>query len=303
MSAHDSAQRDRQRLRDDGAHVLPRWVNFIQDNLFLTFLILAEAYLLGTLMTLGWVGDIEQPEQWGAYHGLGVVLFFFAGAMAAGVALRCSVAAANAFKRRDLGFGLFNFLGLLVFSGAEIWASLSERSANLRPTPADTAVLNLLGVSSLPVSPTVVVVALLLPFASLYYGFSQQRVRESEQDRADKLAEEEAALERKVLRAKKMAEVRQAQAAGLAGAMRAGVQAARGKAEAPPDAPAQGAHASGIARIEASEASKDAIAMRADDPHAQEAHEDEALQEAIHEAMPTTRYNARRLDDRLAATK
>jgi hypothetical protein len=221
--------------------------------------------------------------------------------MAAGVALRCSVAAANAFKRRDLGFALFNFLGLLVFSGAEIWASLSERSANLRPTPADTAVLNLLGVSSLPVSPTVVVVALLLPFASLYYGFSQQqRVRESDQDRADKLAQEEAALERKVLRARKMAEVRQAQAAGLAGAMRAGVQAARGKAAAPPDAPAQGAHASGIAPIEASAASEDAIAIRADDRSVQEAHEDEALQE---EAMPTNRYNARRLDDRLAATK
>jgi hypothetical protein len=297
MSTHDSSQRDRQRFRDDGAHVLPRWVNFIQDNLFLTFLILAEAYLLGTLMTLGWVGDIEQPEQWGAYHGLGVVLFFFAGAMAAGVALRCSVAAANAFRRRDLGFALFNFLGLLVFSGAEIWASLSERSANLRPTPADTAVLNLLGVSSLPVSPTVVVVALLLPFASLYYGFSQQqRMRESDQDRADKLAQEGAALERKVLRAKKMAEVRQAQAAGLAGAMRAGVQAARGKAEAPPDAPAQVARGSVVAPIEASE---DATAMRADDPPEQELHEDEALQEA----MPTNRYNVRRLDDRLAATK
>jgi hypothetical protein len=300
MSTHDPAQRDRQRLRDDGAHVLPPWVNFIQDNLFLTFLILAEAYLLGTLMTLGWVGDIEQPEQWGAYHGLGVVLFFFAGAMAAGVALRCSVAAANAFKRRDLGFGLFNFLGLLVFSGAEIWASLSERSANLRPTPADTAVLNLLGVSSLPVSPTVVVVALLLPFASLYYGFSQQRVRESEQDRADKLAQEEAALERKVLRAKKMAEVRAAQAAGLAGAMRAGVQAARGRTN-----------------VEDAEMERPALPFEAERPRQSEMEaeaerlrvvETEAGAEADYgsegdEAMPSGRYNAKRLDDRLAATR
>jgi hypothetical protein len=289
MPDHESAQRDTRRHRDDGAPALPRWVNFIQDNLFLTFLILAEAYLLGTLMTLGWVGDIEQPEQWGAYHGLGVVLFFFSGAMAAGVALRCSVAAANAFKRRDLGFGLFNFLGLLVFSGAEIWASLSERSANLRPTPADTAVLDLLGISSLPVSPTVVVVALLLPFASLYYGFSQQRVRESEQDRVDKLAQEEAALERKVLRARKMAEVRSAQAAGLAGAMRAGVQAARGKRDA---AEADAAPSSISSPTPASVGDLTA-AGGAEDVH----------EEAPDEPMPNGRYNAKRLDDRLAATR
>jgi hypothetical protein len=232
------SERAARRERDDGAHVLPRWVNFIQDNLFLTFLILAEAYLLGTLMTLGWVADIEAPSRWGTYHGLGVVLFFFAGAMAAGVALRCSVAAAAAFKRRELGFALFNFLGLVVFSGAEIWASLSERSANLRPTPADTAVLQLLGVSDLPVSPTVVVVALLLPFASLYYGFSQQvrRRYETEEERAAKYAEEQAALERRVLRAQKMAEVRAAQAAGVAAALRASVQAARGEARGVPRA-------------------------------------------------------------------
>jgi hypothetical protein len=217
------------RQPDEAAHALPGWVNFIQDNLFLSFLILAEAYLLGTLMTLGWVPDIESPSHWGTYHGVGVVLFFLAGAMAAGVALRCSVAAAAGFRRREWGFALFNFLGVAAFCGAEIWASLSERSANLHPTPADKAVLQLLGVSALPVSPTVVVVALLLPFASLYYGFSQQRQHhDSPEERAAKLAEEEAALERKLLRARMQAQIRSAQAAGLAGALRAGVQAARG---------------------------------------------------------------------------
>src|SRR5215831_14724568 len=96
---------------DVDAHALPRWVNFIQDNLFLSFLILAEAYLLGTLMTLGWVADIEAPSRWGTYHGLGVVLFFLAGAMAAGVALRCSIKAAACFSHRRWGLALFNLLG------------------------------------------------------------------------------------------------------------------------------------------------------------------------------------------------
>ena len=215
-----------QRAVDRSAeHTLPRWVNFIQDNLFLSFLILAEAYLLGTLMALGWVPDIETPSHWGTYHAVGVVLFFSAGAMAAGVALRCSVKAAGCFQRREWGFAFFNFTGLLLFSGAEIWASLSERSANLRPTPADGAVLSLLGLHGSPISPTVVVVALLLPFATLYYGFSQQQARESAEERAEKAAAEDFALERRLARAQAQARVRQVQVAGLARTARAGLQA------------------------------------------------------------------------------
>jgi hypothetical protein len=211
----------------DDAHTLPRWVNVIQDNLFLSFLILAEAYLLGTLMTLGWVADIEAPSRWGTYHGVGVVLFFLAGAMAAGVALRCSVKAAGCFSRHEWGMATFNFLGLVLFSGAEIWASLSERSANLAPTPADRAVLSILGVSLAPVSPTVVVVAFLLPFASLYYGFSQQQRRETEEERAEQAAAEDFALKRRLARAEAAATRRAVQVGGLAAAVRAGVQAVR----------------------------------------------------------------------------
>ncbi|MDE2233663.1 MAG: hypothetical protein KGJ90_06200 [Patescibacteria group bacterium] len=156
-------------------HVLPVWVNFILDNFLLTFLILAEGYLLGTLMTIGWVGDIESPSQWGVFHGIGVVLFFCAGATAAGIALRSSIAAISYFKRRQWGFAMFNMLGLVAFSAVEIWASLSERSTHLMPTPADTALLHVLGFpTNAPISPTIVMVALLLPFATIYYGFSQQ---------------------------------------------------------------------------------------------------------------------------------
>src|SRR5215831_11488091 len=106
-----AAHWQQRRGEDVDAHTLPGWVNFIQDNLFLSFLILAEAYLLGTLMTLGWVADIEAPSRWGTYHGLGVVLFFLAGAMAAGVALRCSIKAAACFSHRRWGLALFNLLG------------------------------------------------------------------------------------------------------------------------------------------------------------------------------------------------
>jgi hypothetical protein len=156
--------------------------------------------------------------------------------MAAGVALRCSVKAAGCFSRHEWGLALFNFLGLLLFSGAEIWASLSERSANLAPTPADKAVLAILGVSTAPVSPTVVVVAFLLPFASLYYGFSQQQRGASAEERAEQAAAEDFALRRKLARAEAAARRRVVQVGGLASAVRAGVHAVRGS-DAPHDAP------------------------------------------------------------------
>jgi hypothetical protein len=229
--------------QDDGyqeaAHVLPKWVNFIIENWLLTFLLLAEAYLLGTLMTLGWVKDIESPSTWGWYHGLGVALFFAAGATAGGVALRCSVAAVGAFKRKEWGFAWFNLLGLMVFSVMEIWASLSERSQNLTPTPADEAVLNALHVHGAPISPTVVMVAILLPFASIYYGFSQQgRVRETQADLDEKKRRLAADLEEKQMRAEANAKRRAAQVQGLGAMVRGAAGALRGDGEATSTPPA-----------------------------------------------------------------
>jgi hypothetical protein len=189
----------------EAAHVLPRWVNYVIENWLLTCLLLAEAYLLGTLMTLGWGKDVEAPSAWGWYHCIGVVLFFAAGA----------TAAVGAFKRHEWGFALFNFLGLLVFSSVEIWASLSERSSNLHPTPADNAVLDALGLHGASVSPTVVMVAALLPFASIYYGFSQQgRAKVNEADLVEQEQVEAARLKRKLMRAQANAEIRKAQAQG-----------------------------------------------------------------------------------------
>lgn len=233
-------QQDTSRMsREDraAAHVLPRWIQFVQQNLFLTFLILAEAYLLGDLMQRGWVKDIEQWQQWGAYRGVGVVLFFAAGACAAGIALACSVKAAACFADGRWMTGLFNLFGLGLFAGSEIWASLSERSANLAPTPADQAVLSLLNVHGIPVSPTVIVVALLLPVATIYYGFSQHKEE-------PETAEEQAARQqRKLAEAQYKAQLRQVQAANLAGIGRTFVTTAIGTKDA--SLPGDTAQASG----------------------------------------------------------
>ena len=226
-------------------HALPRWFEWMQDNFFLSALILAEAYLLGDLMQRGWVRDIEDPNSWGRYHGVGVVLFFAAGAMAAGVALSCSVKASNAFAHGKWGSGLFSFLGVAAFGLCEIWASLSERSANLMPTPADHAVLNLLGVSHLPISPTVVIVALLLPFTTLYSGFSRQHVETP-------LEEEKAKLERELTLEPLRQQVRARKAIGAVGLGRQMLDAARGKE--PPEQPPTGPGSPSLAPVRGDDA-------------------------------------------------
>ncbi len=194
MTQHHTTQMSREDRA--AAHVLPGWIQWVQSNLLLSFLLLAEAYLLGDLMQRGWVAHIDNIGTWGIYHGVGVVLFFAAGATAAGIALSCSVKAAACFADSRFFMGLFNLFGLLLFAVVEIWASLSERSANLAPTPADRAVLDLLHIPDLPVSPTVVVVALLLPIATIYYGFSQHRpeveTHEERQERQTREREETA---------------------------------------------------------------------------------------------------------------
>ncbi|HEV2236861.1 MAG TPA: hypothetical protein VGR57_09410 [Ktedonobacterales bacterium] len=210
-------------MNDLKAHTLPAWFEWVQDHFFLSALIVAEAYLLGDLMQRGWVANIESPETWGRYHGVGVVLFFAAGAMAAGVALGCSVKASAAFTRRLWGRGLFNFTGVLVFSICEVWASLSERSANLAATPADHAVLGIVGWQGWPVSPTVLIVALLLPFTTIYYGFARQQIMPSAEQLEAEAQQQEVRQAAELAKARHNAQLRVVQAAGVRHAVAAGL--------------------------------------------------------------------------------
>jgi hypothetical protein len=221
---------------DDSLHALPAWFAAFQKTCGLSFLILASAYLLGNLATLGWVPNIDTPAGWGLFRGAGVVIFFLAGVAVAGIGLTCSVVFVGALKRRHAFMALTTGLGMLLFFGVEVWASLSERSTNIHPTPADLAVLQALGIKGVPpISPTAVVVALLFPLGSLFFGFVQQRrTAVTEQD----LAEDALEMERKIRLAELRARLAEAdgkkhaaQARGAIGAIRAGVQAARSSGE------------------------------------------------------------------------
>lgn len=217
---------------DESLHALPGWFAWFQKTFGLSFLVLASAYLLGKLATLGWVPDINTPANWGVFDGAGVVIFFLAGVAVAGIGLTCSVVFVAAIKRRSWFIAVVTGLGMLLFFGVEVWASLSERSGNLHATPADLAVLSALGFRGLPpIGPTVIVVSALFPLGSLYFGFVQQRRAAVTQI---DLAEDAMEMRRRIQQAEyegQLAEAqatkRAAQARGAVNIVRAGVEAAR----------------------------------------------------------------------------
>ena len=226
---------------DQSMHALPRWFAFFQKTFGLSFLVGCSAYLIGKLATLGWVRDLYNPLGWGWFNAVGVVLFFLGGVTLSGIALTCSLTFARVIQKRpywfsDLFTTVFMLLGMLLFFAIEVWASLAERSTYLIATPIDKAVLSALGFHGTPpISPTVLIISVMFPLGSIYYGFVQQgRQRTTVQD----ITDEDTEMERKIHRAKKAAELRQVQAQGLVGVGKAVGQAVRRTDDTPASASA-----------------------------------------------------------------
>ena len=212
---------------EQAGHVLPFLINWVIDNVLLWLLLLAEGYLMGSLLERGWVDNIESPNNWGTYHGIGVIVFYGAGIAGGGLGLRASVCFVQFLQSRKFFMALFNLFTVMGLTLFEIWSSFSERSFHLVASPADKAVLQFIGqpITS-GISPTLVIVSIALPFMSLTYGFSQQhRSRTSSAD----IADDSIAWDRKIQKAEKQARLREVQAIGS----RRTFQAARGKQEDP----------------------------------------------------------------------
>jgi hypothetical protein len=235
---------------DESLHALPGWFAWFQKTFGLSFIVLSEAYLMGSLATTGWVSALTFPVVFGSFRGIGVIFFFLAGVAVAGIGLTLSVVFVGSIKRRSWFMALFAGSGCLVFFCVEVWASLSERSLYLLATPADVAVLSAFGFKGHPtISPTVLVVSILFPLGSLFFGFAQQRRAAVTQTDLDEDAME---MERKIRRAEQEARLvaaeakkNAARARGAVSILKAGVQAARSPADS--DENEQEAHENGQA--------------------------------------------------------
>jgi len=221
---------------DQSMHALPTWFAWFQRTFGLSFLVLCSAYLMGKLATIGWVQDLYNPMGWGWFNGAGVVFFFFGGVAISGIALTCSLTFAQTIMHRPFTVGhfitaVFTLVGMLVFFGIEVFASMAERSVNIVATRLDQWIWQLFAVS-VPLTPTMIVVSLMFPLGSMYFGFVQQgRQRLTQAD----VAEDKLTMEQRIQHERLTAELAEVQGktaaarAGGVGAMaRAGLQGLRG---------------------------------------------------------------------------
>lgn len=215
-------QRSEQGEHEALAHILPNWFQRFQEVAFLPLMIVAEMLINGVMMASGLVGDVNNPFAGGLQHWLAEatwVALFLAGAVMGGMAIRTSAASSYWFSR-NAARALFNVAGMLGFVALEVWASVMERSYNPIISPVDKATLAWFGVAHPSVSITDVVVALALPLAAMFWGFSAMKPA------VKSAAEVRAEGERKIAEAEAKARVRVAQAAGWGATLRAGTQAA-----------------------------------------------------------------------------
>lgn len=232
QAVRDSPQGD---SFDESLHALPSWFAWFQKTFGLSFIVLAEAYLMGSLAVEGWVKELTFDTVFGSFRGVGVIFFFLAGVAVAGIGLTCSVVFVGSVKRRQPFMAIFTGLGMLIFFGVEVWSSLSERSLYLLATPADLAVLKAFGFKGRPpISPTILVVSLLFPLGSMFFGFVQQR--RAAVTEAD-LAEDEMEMRRRIRQAELEAQLvaaeaqkHAARARGAVGVLKAGAEALRQQA-------------------------------------------------------------------------
>lgn len=227
-----SGQGSAQEHEPELLHVLPRWMQVVQDHVFLTFIVVAEMGVNGYMMASGTVGNPNDPFAGGRadwLHEAMWVTLFLAGAVMAGAILRMSGAAFYWFGRNWI-LGAVNVGGAFVVAVMEVWGSIMLRSYAPFISPADRAVLSQFGIAHPAVSVTDVVVAVALPTISLLWGFSTTKS-------AVKSAQEIAAEgEAKIAKAQIAAKVWEAKLGGVGGALRAGAVSALARKAYPADA-------------------------------------------------------------------
>lgn len=201
---------------------MPRFVAWVQDNLLLTLLIIASGFVNGVMMIDGWVANVQDPQSWGVWGTFGVVILFAAGLGMGGLALRISYKLSECYANRQWGRVAFMALGMLVFAFIEFWASFSQRAAHIHLTPADSALLGVLNIRNPTVSLTAILISIVVPFASIFWGFAAE-------DPAPKALEDEATLKQRLANEEAEAQHKQTMMTIRAKGTRATIRAAMGK--------------------------------------------------------------------------
>lgn len=156
-------------------HILPAWYDFIRRHVVLSLLIICEIVTNGGLVLLLVVHNVNDPWSWSWLEWVyAATLPLGIGLVSGGIAVSLSQICADAFNQRKWGTFLFMFAILLFYGGIEVWASLVERSATSKPTPADLLAFQWLNMQPTALTVSACVFAFMLPFSAIFIGFANR---------------------------------------------------------------------------------------------------------------------------------
>jgi hypothetical protein len=156
-------------------HVLPDWYDFLRRHVVLSLLIICEVVTNGGLVLLLVVHDVNDPLSWSWLEWLyALTLPIGIGLVTGGLAVSLSQVSADAFAQGRWLRGLLFFLVMLFYGAIEVWASLVERSATSKPTPADLLAFAWAGIQPTPITVSALIFALMLPFSAVFVGFANR---------------------------------------------------------------------------------------------------------------------------------
>jgi hypothetical protein len=156
-------------------HVLPEWYDFLRRHVILSLLIVCEVVTNGGLVLLLVVHDVNDPLSWSWLEWLyALTLPLGIGLVTGGLAVSLSQVSADAFSQGKWIRGLCFFLVMLFYGAIEVWASLVERSATSKPTPADLLAFAWAGIQPTPITVSALIFALMLPFSAIFVGFANR---------------------------------------------------------------------------------------------------------------------------------
>jgi hypothetical protein len=162
-------------IQQEQHHALPEWYDFLRRHVVLSLLIVCEVVTNGGLVLLLVVHDVNDPLSWSWLEWLyALTLPIGIGLVTGGLAVSLSQVSADAFAQGRWLLGLLFFLVMLFYGAIEVWASLVERSATSKPTPADLLAFAWAGMQPTPITVSAIIFALMLPFSAVFVGFANR---------------------------------------------------------------------------------------------------------------------------------
>lgn len=212
------------------SHILPSGYLAFQRRFIVLAIIAMDTYFLFVFFSNGLIPHTLNNYFDLAEAILGIIASAMIGIAFGGVSIGNAANFAQGIYAREWTKIFASGLGIIIFESIEFWASIVERSQNTSMNLADHMVYQLIG-WNIPITPTVMIIALIMPVIKIFIGFVEMEPPELTTEELQR----KQALE--LMQAQHKAQMAQYSGAAFGGGLGSALQAAgfrKAKALPPP---------------------------------------------------------------------